>query len=192
LLHTRHTTHPQLRSYRKDIADLLRAGKLDYAIIRVESVIREQLTLTGGVLGGGVLQLAEQAARDARLLLCCAVCGVCRVLRRLPVSCVCPALRAGTSAFEILELFLELVAVRTAMIAQSKTIPGDMMEVVSLCAARGLHDCEGWRCALNPRLHLHISTHPPPPPPPTGGVERAVRERTLPRAGGARQAACAV
>jgi hypothetical protein len=36
-----------MRAYRKDIADLLKAGKLDYAIIRVESVIREQLTLTG-------------------------------------------------------------------------------------------------------------------------------------------------
>jgi hypothetical protein len=36
-----------MRQYRKDIADLLKAGKLDYAIIRVESVIREQLTLTG-------------------------------------------------------------------------------------------------------------------------------------------------
>lgn len=35
------------------------------------------------------------------------------------------------AAFEILELFLELVAVRTAMIGQSKTIPGDMMEVNS-------------------------------------------------------------
>ena len=41
-----------MRAYRKDIADLLKAGKLDYAIIRVESVIREQLTLTG-VFGGG-------------------------------------------------------------------------------------------------------------------------------------------
>jgi len=37
----------QMRAYRKDIADLLKSGKLDYAIIRVESVIREQLTLTG-------------------------------------------------------------------------------------------------------------------------------------------------
>jgi hypothetical protein len=36
-----------MRAYRKDIADLLCQGKLDYAIIRVESVIREQLTLTG-------------------------------------------------------------------------------------------------------------------------------------------------
>lgn len=36
-----------MRGYRKDIADLLKGGKLDYAIIRVESVIREQLTLTG-------------------------------------------------------------------------------------------------------------------------------------------------
>jgi hypothetical protein len=41
------TTCLQSRGYRKDIADLLKAGKLDYAIIRVESVIREQLTLTG-------------------------------------------------------------------------------------------------------------------------------------------------
>ena len=33
------------------------------------------------------------------------------------------------TAYEILELYLELVAVRATMIAQSKTIPGDMMEV---------------------------------------------------------------
>jgi len=37
----------QMRAYRKDIADLLRAGKQDYARIRVEAVIREGLTLTG-------------------------------------------------------------------------------------------------------------------------------------------------
>jgi hypothetical protein len=42
-----HVCTAQMRQYRKDIADLLKAGKLDYAIIRVESVIREQLTLTG-------------------------------------------------------------------------------------------------------------------------------------------------
>lgn len=37
----------QMKQYRKDIAELLRAGKQDYARIRVEAVIREQLTLTG-------------------------------------------------------------------------------------------------------------------------------------------------
>lgn len=37
----------QMRQYRKDISELLRTGKQDYARIRVEAVIREQLTLTG-------------------------------------------------------------------------------------------------------------------------------------------------
>jgi hypothetical protein len=35
----------------------------------------------------------------------------------------------AAAAYEILELYLELVSVRATMIAQSKTIPGDMMEV---------------------------------------------------------------
>jgi hypothetical protein len=37
----------QMKQYRKDIAELLRAGKQDYARIRVEAAIREAFTLTG-------------------------------------------------------------------------------------------------------------------------------------------------
>lgn len=47
--------HPfalQMKQYRKDIAELLRAGKQDYARIRVEAVIREAFTLTGVQLTG--------------------------------------------------------------------------------------------------------------------------------------------
>lgn len=40
-----HTYTPQIANYRKDIAELLRTGKQDYARIRVEAVIRESLTL---------------------------------------------------------------------------------------------------------------------------------------------------
>lgn len=36
---------PQVATYRKEIAELLRGGKQDYARIRVEAVIRESLTL---------------------------------------------------------------------------------------------------------------------------------------------------
>lgn len=62
--------HPhQMRQYRKDIAELLRAGKQDYARIRVEAVIREVSTQTG---------------------------------------------------YEILELYLELLAVRAPLIASTK------------------------------------------------------------------------
>jgi hypothetical protein len=37
----------QMKQQRRDIAELLRAGKQDYARIRVEAVIREAFTLTG-------------------------------------------------------------------------------------------------------------------------------------------------
>lgn len=65
-----------MRGYRKDIADLLRSGKLDYAIIRVESVIREQLTLTGARAVLGVACAARTSAGCAG----CAVLCVPRVL----------------------------------------------------------------------------------------------------------------
>jgi hypothetical protein len=58
-----------MRQYRKDIAELLRSGKQDYARIRVEAVIREVSTQTG---------------------------------------------------YEILELYLELLAVRAPLIASTK------------------------------------------------------------------------
>lgn len=35
----------QVANYRKEIAELLKTGKQDYARIRVEAVIRESLTL---------------------------------------------------------------------------------------------------------------------------------------------------
>ncbi|WIA16836.1 hypothetical protein OEZ85_013772 [Tetradesmus obliquus] len=69
-----------MKQYRKDIAELLRAGKQDYARIRVEAVIREAFTLT---------------------------------------------------AYEILELYLELLAVRSSLVANSKEIPRDMVEALS-------------------------------------------------------------
>ncbi|KAF6264735.1 regulator of Vps4 activity in the MVB pathway-domain-containing protein [Scenedesmus sp. NREL 46B-D3] len=70
----------QMKQYRRDIAELLRAGKQDYARIRVEAVIREAFTLT---------------------------------------------------AYEILELYLELLAVRSSLVANSKEIPRDMIEALS-------------------------------------------------------------
>lgn len=44
-------------------------------------------------------------------------------------TCAHLHLHTKHAAYEILELYLELVAVRATMVAQSKTIPGDMMEV---------------------------------------------------------------
>ena len=83
----------QSKQYRKDIADLLRSGKQDYARIRVEAVIRETLSLT---------------------------------------------------AYEILELYLELLAVRAPLIANSKEIPRDMVEALSsiLYASRRMPDLQ--------------------------------------------------
>jgi hypothetical protein len=70
----------QVKQYRKDIAELLRQGKKDYARIRVEAVIRENMML---------------------------------------------------QALEVLELYIELLAVRSALIAQTKEIPRDMIEAIS-------------------------------------------------------------
>jgi hypothetical protein len=42
---------PQIKAYRKEIAELLRAGKQDYARIRVEAVIRESAALQVGAEG---------------------------------------------------------------------------------------------------------------------------------------------
>lgn len=83
----------QVRLYRRDIADLLRQGKQDHARIRVESVIRESLTLT---------------------------------------------------AYEVLELYLELLAVRAALVASQREIPRDLVEALSsvLYAAGRLPELE--------------------------------------------------
>lgn len=70
----------QLSQHRKEIAELLRNGKQDFASIRVESVIRELQTL---------------------------------------------------HAYEILELYLELLAVRSPLVASSREIPRDMVEALS-------------------------------------------------------------
>ncbi|KIZ06863.1 hypothetical protein MNEG_1095 [Monoraphidium neglectum] len=75
-------------NYRKDIAELLKTGKQDYARIRVEAVIRESLTL---------------------------------------------------QAYDILELFLELLAMRAPLVANTKEVPRDMTEALSsvlYCASR--------------------------------------------------------
>ncbi|GBF91674.1 hypothetical protein Rsub_03978 [Raphidocelis subcapitata] len=69
-----------MAQHRREIADLLRQGKQDYARIRVESVLRETATL---------------------------------------------------QAFELLELYLELLAVRAPLVATSKEIPRDMVEALS-------------------------------------------------------------
>jgi hypothetical protein len=70
----------QVKQFRRDIADLLRQGKKDYARIRVEAVIRENFML---------------------------------------------------QALEVLELYLELIAVRSQLISQTKEIPRDMIEAIS-------------------------------------------------------------
>lgn len=41
---------PQIKAYRKDIAELLRSGKQDYARIRVEAILRENAALQVRVL----------------------------------------------------------------------------------------------------------------------------------------------
>ncbi|GLC64528.1 hypothetical protein PLESTF_000175600 [Pleodorina starrii] len=81
----------QLKQSQKDIAELLRSGKQEYARIRVEGVIREKLLL---------------------------------------------------QAYEILELYLELLTVRTQLIAKTKELPRDMMEAVSsiIYAAQRISD----------------------------------------------------
>ncbi|KAG1674976.1 hypothetical protein FOA52_014771 [Chlamydomonas sp. UWO 241] len=69
-----------LHQSRKDVANLLATGKQDYARIRVEGVLREQLML---------------------------------------------------QAYEILELYVELLSVRTQLISKTKEIPRDMVEAIS-------------------------------------------------------------
>mmetsp|Transcript_6291 Transcript_6291/g.13847 ORF Transcript_6291/g.13847 Transcript_6291/m.13847 type:complete len:425 (-) Transcript_6291:697-1971(-) len=81
----------QIKQYRKEVAELLRTGKQDYARIRVEGVIREQLML---------------------------------------------------QAYETLELYLELMAVRSQLIDKTKEIPRDMVEAISsiIYAAQRISD----------------------------------------------------
>ncbi|KAL6767639.1 hypothetical protein ACKKBF_B36040 [Auxenochlorella protothecoides x Auxenochlorella symbiontica] len=68
-----------LKGFRREVADLLRAGKQGNARIRVESVIRETLLL---------------------------------------------------QAFDTLEVYLELLAVRVELLAKTKEMPPDMMEAI--------------------------------------------------------------
>lgn len=79
------------KQMRKEIADLLRNGKQEYARIRVEGVIRENLLM---------------------------------------------------QAYEILGLYLELVAVRSQLIYKTKEIPRDMVEAISsiIYAAQRISD----------------------------------------------------
>ncbi|KAG2432977.1 hypothetical protein HXX76_008705 [Chlamydomonas incerta] len=81
----------QLKQSQRDIAELLRAGKQEFARIRVEGVIREKLLL---------------------------------------------------QAYEILELYLELLTVRAQLLAKTKELPRDMMEAVSsiIYAAQRIND----------------------------------------------------
>jgi uncharacterized membrane protein YgcG len=70
----------QMKQMRKEVADLIKNGRQSNARIRVEAVIREQLTL---------------------------------------------------QAYEIIELFLELLAVRAQLVEQTKEMPPDMWEAMS-------------------------------------------------------------
>ena len=70
----------QMSHMRKEIADLLRAGRQDYAWIRVEATIREKNLST---------------------------------------------------AYEILELYLELLAVRSCLLEKAKGVPADMVEAIT-------------------------------------------------------------
>uniref|UniRef100_A0A7S0RFP5 IST1 homolog n=1 Tax=Chlamydomonas leiostraca TaxID=1034604 RepID=A0A7S0RFP5_9CHLO len=80
-----------VKTMRKEIAGLLASGKQEYARIRVEGVIRENLLM---------------------------------------------------QAYEILELYLELIAVRSQLIAKTKEIPRDMVEAISsiIYAAQRISD----------------------------------------------------
>ncbi|GIL93984.1 hypothetical protein Vretimale_262 [Volvox reticuliferus] len=81
----------QLKQSQKDIADLLRSGKQEYARIRVEGIIREKYLM---------------------------------------------------QAYEILELYLELLTVRVQLLTKTKELPRDMMEAVSsiIYAAQRISD----------------------------------------------------
>ncbi|GIL45292.1 hypothetical protein Vafri_2457 [Volvox africanus] len=81
----------QLKQSQKDIAELLRTGKQEYARIRVEGIIREKYLM---------------------------------------------------QAYEILELYLELLTVRVQLVAKTKELPRDMMEAVSsiIYAAQRISD----------------------------------------------------
>jgi hypothetical protein len=59
----------QMKQYRRDIAELLRAGKQDYARIRVEAVIREAFTLTGTPRVRWVCYLITVVSRGCRGML---------------------------------------------------------------------------------------------------------------------------
>jgi hypothetical protein len=61
------------------------------------------------------------------MLLPCTLFDLCRSLSRW-----CWPLHAA--AYEILELYLELLAVRSSLVANSKEIPRDMIEVRRSCS----------------------------------------------------------
>ncbi len=106
---------------RKDVADLLRNGKQEHARIRVEGVLREQLLLQArGHPGARTHFPGRQPATLGRPTTlgapwCAAWCAAW-----------CPV-----QAYEILELYLELLAVRSQLVAKNKEIPRDMVEGVS-------------------------------------------------------------
>ncbi|KAF8065722.1 hypothetical protein HT031_002782 [Scenedesmus sp. PABB004] len=107
----------QMKAYRKDISELLRSGKQDYARIRVEAVIREAFTLTGKRAHAAPRRAAPtrpRAHKPTRRRRAGAVRGVCRA-----------------AAYEIIELYLELLAVRSGLVASSKEVPRDMLEALS-------------------------------------------------------------
>ena len=109
------TARAQLKQMRKEVADLLRANKQENARIRVETVIRENL------------MLQVRRTRQPGLAVGCVTAPGCLCARPTPRH-------AGNGvplqAYEVLELFVELLAVRVHLIEKCKERPQDMNEAL--------------------------------------------------------------
>jgi len=204
----------QIKLYRKDIAELLRNGKQDYARIRVEAILRENSALQvsrkcalgpgGGGGGGGGGPPPPPPPPPP--------CPPPPPPRPPPPPPPPPqphALapptpgRCSTSlqALEILELYLELVAVRAPLIQATKEVPRDMVGAGPHWGTAGLGQraasgeqgghagcsCTRWprRTAKSLQRGAHRVAGQPcccPPPPPAGGGHQQLPVRSAARA----------
>ncbi|PNH10219.1 IST1-like protein, partial [Tetrabaena socialis] len=159
----------QLKQSQRDIAELLRNGKQEYARIRVEGVIREKLLLQAYEILELYLELltvrtqliakTKELPRDMMEAISSIIYAAQRIndlpelatLRTLFVTkygkeyateAAADATTAKWQAYEILELYLELLTVRTQLIAKTKELPRDMMEAISsiIYAAQRIND----------------------------------------------------
>ena len=120
--HALHSLNPllQLKIMRREVGDLMKAGKHDSARIRVEAVLREEALLKVGE--GMVVGWWGAAVRAA----------TARPRRSRPPCFLSPL----SQSFDLLELYLELLGVRAPLLEKSETAPPDMGEALSsLCYA---------------------------------------------------------